>query len=173
MHMYNLEDIDLSNLKIKIRDTIKTILGWYKNKTDEKELLLLEINTFIFMEFLNQYNYIHSKKKSLFLDNIKKNIYIIFLNNSYKTIYDEIDNDTLLKINNSNNSYYHKLNIIFKNAETINIEKSSIISKNYRKIPENQFLDRFVGEYDFIRHPCSENINPYVVINCSIKICNF
>jgi hypothetical protein len=171
--MYNLEDIDLSNLKIRIRDTIKTILGWYKNKTDEKELLLLEINTFIFMEFLNQYNYVHSKKKSLFLDRNKKNIYIIFLNNSYKTIYDEIDNDTLLKINNSNNSYYHKLSIIFKNAETINIEKSSIISKNYGMSQEHLYVSKFVGEDYCIINSGLENINPYVIINCSIEICNF
>jgi hypothetical protein len=166
--MYNLEDVDLPNLKVRIRDTIKTILGWYKDKTDEKELILLEINTFIFMEFINQYNYIHDKKKSLFLHNIEKNIYIIFLNNNYKTFYDEIDSNTLLNINNSSNSYYHKLSIIYKNAEIINIEKSSVLSKNYRKIPENKFVDRFVGEYDFIRHPYSENINPYIVINCSI-----
>jgi hypothetical protein len=171
--MYNLEDIDLSNLKIRIRDTIKTILGWYKNKTDEKELLLLEINTFIFMEFLNQYNFIHNKKISLFLNSTKKKIYIIFLNNSYKIIYDKIDNKTLVEINNSNNSYYHKLNIIYKNAETINIQKSSVLSKNYGKSNEYLYVSKFVGEDYCIINSGLENINPYVVIDCSIKICNF
>lgn len=149
--MYNLEDIDVSNLKIRIRDTIHSILGWYRNKNDEKNLILLEINTFIFMEFINQYNYIHAKKISIFLNTISKIIYIIFLNNNYKILYDKIDSKTLLEINKSCNSYYHRLNILFKNAQTIKIEKTSIISKNY------------------VRSPNLENINPYVVINCSIE----
>jgi hypothetical protein len=115
-----LSDEIINNIKRRIHGTVKSLLGWYRDKNDKKECVIIDITHFILNIFIKDYN---DKKIIKYISNNCMNhkyfIYINLINNSYILQFvknnickaDKECTDIFFININKNKIYFQKINI--------------------------------------------------------------
>ena len=115
-----LTDEIINNLKGRIKGTVKSLLGWYRDKDDQKEYVIINITQYILNIFIEEYNnkkiiqYISNKiinQQYFIYINLVNNSYILqFVKNSICTADKECTDIFFINIT-KNEIYFQKINI--------------------------------------------------------------